>query len=149
VLVHTFTYPRHKKTIGVRFPFNSYPAGAITIDMKNALIMEDSVTALAIGVKLLRLAGFEVERCSTMRGAVQLLCCAEYDVVVIDVSVPEAPGREVGYGIDLIRLARSLNPAIRCIVWSGNVEHREAAEANGAAFVLKSDLDGLAAALAG
>jgi CheY-like chemotaxis protein len=107
------------------------------------LLVDDDLPTLKVVGALLRAEGHEVDACSDGATAVERLGAATYGALLADLVMPRMGGDE------LVRRARALDPALRCVIISGQASPSGGAP-DGAAWLSKPlDFDALLALLDG
>lgn len=92
-------------TVAVRYDPASLPAGP------RALVVEDDVAIRSLIAHLLRRDGFVVDVAAHGRAALELMGDGEYEIILLDLAMPEMNGMEL---LEHLRQRRS--PALRRII---------------------------------
>ncbi len=101
------------------------------------LVVDDEPAILATTCRYLRAVGFAVDGAGEREEAEALLATGDYGLLIVDMRMTAAHGRE---GLELLRELRSLQPTARAIVVTayGSVELEAEARRRGAdAFLQK------------
>jgi CheY-like chemotaxis protein len=108
-----------------------------------ALLVEDSRTCAEVATRVLRAMGYRVTWQGSALGARGAWADGRYDVLLIDVNIPQQQRDEgtTGNGLAFARHVLELQPGAKVIVWTSDGDPRVAAEvlAAGAAFLLKDE----------
>ncbi len=89
----------------------------------NILVIEDDIILLETWKKLLEVEGYDVDIAANGRTALNLWEENIYDVILVDLRIPEVDGREV------INTIREKQPFTQIIIISGQGKDRDAIEA--------------------
>jgi len=104
------------------------------------LVVEDDAEGREPLTEVLGLQGYDATSVGDGRTAIERIRSGEFDVVVLDLGLPDIAG------VEIIRAARALPDGPAVVVFTGHHRLRAAAEAAGCdAFILKPNLDELLA----
>lgn len=90
---------------------------------RRVLLVDDEEMLRRAYARILRAAGFLVEEACDFSAAMHALAERTFDVVISDISMPEADG------IDILRAARKKDPSLPVVLVTGRADMRTAVEA--------------------
>jgi CheY-like chemotaxis protein len=93
---------------------------------RHVLLLDDAKTVLFAFSRLLRAAGFEVDRARELEEAEALALHTRYDLVISDLSLTGSDGHE---GLEFLRFLRRHCPAVRVILLTAYLSALVAREA--------------------
>ena len=91
--------------------------------MKRILVVDDDVTIRTPLSKFLRIYSYEVDEVSTGKEAVQSVTSGNYDIVLLDLILPDISG------LDILKEIRKMRPRLPVIILTGFATIRSAVEA--------------------
>lgn len=123
-------------------PLSPQPAGAVPstgLNGKKILVVDDNPINLDIATETLQLAGAEVDAAASGREALTLFAAKAYDLVVLDLAMPEMDGLAVG---SAMRAAdKNADVGILLFTASDAAEAKKAAQQLGARGLVSKPLD--------
>lgn len=99
------------------------PEGTAARTRQRILVVDDEQGVREILLKSLTLAEYQVDVASSGRGALEQLRASNYDLLIIDLNLPDVDG------ITVARDARRLYPATKVIIVTGNSTEAAAIDA--------------------
>lgn len=83
--------------------------------MDRILIVDDDKAVLFAFQKLCSAKGVATDTADTLEGAMELIAREKYDVVISDLNLTGACGRQ---GFEIVQAAKQRNPLVRSYIWT-------------------------------